>query len=211
MKRYHSAAIAEYQPAAPEVSSGASSVDSVDGESFPEAQLGGGSLDLDGEDLLVRFERVLRQEETALISLQQIALEERHALVRQEPRDVLQVLQRIEEVLGRVRQLEVARSQLATRLAAGVNSPPCAGRVAEVANPSPSAQIQEIRHRIFIAAGRVAQLNEANRHLIAGLTRISAVALARLLLFQEADTRATDRVPADGRTGEGLRAVDVSA
>lgn len=214
MKPYRSAAIADYESTGLEESSGVSSVDSViEGEAFLEARRDIGPLDLDGEDLLVRFERVLRQEETALISLQQLALEERQALVTREPRDVLQMLQRIEEVLGRVRQLEATRSQLATRLAAGVNGSPGArsNRAAEAADSSPSAQILAIRHRIFITAGRVAQLNEANRHLIAGLARVSAVALARLLLFQEADARATDHVPADGRTGQGLRAVDVSA
>lgn len=116
-------------------------------------------------------------------------MEERSALVNTGPRSVLETLQRVEIALGRIGQLESGRARLSARLAASVGDNPglSFGLVGGGFDPSAPARLMDFRHRILGEIARVAEMNEANGQLVAGLARVSGAAIERLTQLQETD------------------------
>ncbi len=158
-----------------------SRVDSVESGYFTDLTGGGDDISL------TPLERILHQEEDALAELERLVAGERSVLVGSEPEQVLDGLQRIEQVLGTIGQLEAARTRLSQE--SGIDADGTPGIDMEMAAratyPSASAQFWAIRHRILSAIARIAQRNEANRQLLFGLARVTGNAIDRLQQLQQ--------------------------
>lgn len=163
--------------------------------------------------LLTDLRNVIEQQEAALLALETAVTEKRWALVNAEPAKVLETVQRVETGLARLEQLEAARTRLSSRLAAGAEGLPSVG----IANPSrdrdPSAPagLLDVQCRILGAIARIAAVNEANGHLVAGLSRTSGLAIERLSQLQEIDSSVGVPGRRDNVVGSRRVTLDLSA
>lgn len=135
-----------------------------------------------GDVLLSDFEAVLEQEEAALVNLERLLEEKRRVLADPHPDDLLEALTHIEEAVGRLGQLETMRASQERRLACGAEGLPGTGvdTAVRAAQPSAPDGVLAIRHRILGLIARIAQRNEANAHLLGGLSRVTENAVRRL-------------------------------
>ncbi len=124
------------------------------------------------DNLLAELEVLLGQEEAALLGLESLVSEKRQVLLGPEPREVLDLLQTVEEAVARIRRLETACSQL-TALIAGTP-----GDASTTARATP--RLMELRSRILKLIARIAEFDEANFHLVAGLARVGRTRLSML-------------------------------
>ncbi len=98
-------------------------------------------------------------------------------------------------LIGRVEGIE----ELSILTAAGELDPPAAAR------------LLDHRHRILGIIARIAQMNEANEHLLSGLGRISRVAVERLSQLQEVASLAAPLRERGDSTGPRAVSLDFRA
>ncbi len=153
----------------------------------------------DQQSLLATAESVLQNMEDALARLEGLIAAERRSLTDSDPRSILEAVQAIEEMLGRMAQLEATWASLTGSCSPGVGSPTGMARVlaaAGGADPSALGRLLAVRHRILDAIARVAESNEANSLLLAGLSRAARIATDRLSQLRR------ERLPEASRSSE---------
>ena len=164
-------------------------------------------------EFLRRLESLLLQEEATLAELENLVTEEQAVLAGPDPRALLDLSQRIEEALGRLGLSEAAWARLAAPWAADAGGPPGISLITatRAMDPSASAPLWSIRHRVLGAVARIAEGSEANGHLIAGLARTAGAAIDRFTQLQE--TAASDRQSLRDKSESGKSAptLDVKA
>ncbi len=162
---------------------------------------------------LIQLEGILQQEEAALAELERLVAGQRSVLISQPPTSLLEMMQSIEEVLGRIRQLETARERLAGQMAADADGRPgiSLSMAARATDLSASARLSIIRHRMLGTIARIAGHNEANGQLAAGLTRVASAAIERLMQLQEANTPGPSPALNDKREYRRPATLDVQA
>lgn len=153
----------------------------------------------DSDSLLADLEALLEQEEVALVELEHRVSEKRLALFAPEPRELLDVLQSVEAVVGRIGRLESARAHLggAGNYSHGRSPGAVVAASAEENNSAASARLLALRRRILRLIARIAEYDEANSHLIAGLARAGRARLnmlSRLDGAEASDTSHAHRV-----------------
>jgi hypothetical protein len=161
---------------------------------------------------VVELEKVLAEEEKALLELQSKLEAQSQVLVGQTPLDILTRLQDVEAALGRLRQLETSRGRLLARLT-GVAGAPGHNLLlaAKVLGLPVSERLMALRHSLLGAVAKVAESTAVNDQLLAGLARVNGAAIIRLTQLQA--TQSPDLAYADSGLPVVRRttAIDVQA
>lgn len=169
------------------------------------------SIEGSEESLLVQLEDVLRQEEAALVELEGLITENRSALSTLDPVGLLEVLQRVEQVLGRIGQLEAARSRLMAGAACSAPPSTIAGTSVEAMGPPASTRLLILHHRILGTIARIAQKNQANRELIDSFIKVTGAAIDRLLLLKESNAASFPHLAGERGIRQASSALDIQA
>lgn len=132
---------------------------------------------------------VFAQEEAALGELQSLIVKMPQALVGADARELLDALQRIEEVGERLSRLHSTLNGLATQMndvdqwESHGNPAMAAGRFWQVT----TVDLRETRHRLLGMIAGIAQQNDANAELVAGLVRAGSTTIDMLRNWQETE------------------------
>ena len=163
----------------------------------------GYSTGASADNLLAELEVLFGQEETALLGLERLVSEERRVLFGPEPREVLDLLQTVEEVVARIRRLESDCSKL-TALIAGTP-----GGTSAMSRSTPG--LVELRSRILKLIARIAEYDEANAHLVAGLARAGKTRLSKITGPDGAEPSGVPSAHRLGGMEKGTAAFNISA
>lgn len=134
----------------------------------------------DSDSLLIELEDLLGREEAVLSDLERLVSEKRKMLFAPEPRSLLDVLQAAEEVVGRIARLESARDRLMRLMASAAGGPDSGSSSPGTTGAVTSPRLIALRHRILGLIARIAEQDEMNIHLVAGLSRVGGAKLDTL-------------------------------
>jgi hypothetical protein len=125
----------------------------------------------------------------------------------------LGLLQHMEELCGRLSQLEDSRAKLTDRTSgeAWGGSIPLSGYTPAGVLSSESAAFWDTRQRMLGTIARIAQRNDANSYLIEGLGRINRTTVDMLMRLDRAETSASPNDLQTGRQRRGQSILDCRA